>query len=146
MLVLTKPKEPGLGTHLRPACLKSLKRKAQPTSGPRVFAFPGVPNSPGLAFGERLFFAVITKALTDALTPRQTTAFNVWDSPRVKAILEQSEDAPIDLSGLTEEERDALAREAKGMWADHPYIKDSVEWVRELRGSNFLPCQSVTPK
>ena len=57
----------------------------------------------------------------------------LWDSPRVKAILEQPEGTPIDISKLTEEEIDALAREAKGMWADHPEIKDSVEWVRELR-------------
>ena len=51
----------------------------------------------------------------------------------MKAILERPEGTPIDLSTLTEEERDALAREAKGMWADHPDIKDSVEWVRGLR-------------
>ena len=57
----------------------------------------------------------------------------VWDSPRVKAILEQPEGTPIDISGLTQEEVDALFKEAKGMWADHPEIKDSVEWVRELR-------------
>ena len=57
----------------------------------------------------------------------------LWDSPRVKAILERPPGAPIDLSGLTEEERDALLAEAKGMWADHPDIKDSVKWVRELR-------------
>ncbi len=61
----------------------------------------------------------------------------VWDSPRVKAILEQPEGTPIDLSALTEDERDELARDAKGMWADHPYIKDSVEWVRDLRKSLF---------
>ena len=57
----------------------------------------------------------------------------VWDSPRVKAILERPEGTPIDLSGLTQEERDALFIDAKGMWADHPDIKDSVEWVRQLR-------------
>lgn len=57
----------------------------------------------------------------------------VWDSPRVKAILERPVGTPIDLSSLTEEERHALAREAKGMWADHPEITDSVKWVRELR-------------
>lgn len=51
--------------------------------------------------------------------------------------MEQPEDSPIDLSQLTEEEIDALAREAKGIWADHPYIKDSVEWVRELRKGLF---------
>ena len=57
----------------------------------------------------------------------------VWDSPRVKAILERPAGTPIDLSGLREEERHALAREAKGMWVDHPEITDSVEWVRGLR-------------
>ena len=57
----------------------------------------------------------------------------VWDSPRVKAILERPEGTPIDLSGLTQEERAALFREARGMWSDHPYIRDSVEWVRGLR-------------
>ena len=66
-----------------------------------------------------------------------TNRASIWDSPRVKAILEQPEDAPIDLSGLTQEEINALALDAKGMWADHPYIKDSVEWVRELRKSLF---------
>ena len=60
---------------------------------------------------------------------------SVWDSPRVKAILDRPEGTPIDLSGLTQDERDTLAREARGMWADHPFIKDSVEWVRELRRS-----------
>ena len=49
--------------------------------------------------------------------------------------MERPAGAPIDLSGLSEEEIDSLAREAKGMWADHPFIKDSVEWVRELRRS-----------
>jgi hypothetical protein len=57
----------------------------------------------------------------------------VWDSPRVKAILERPEGTPIDISGLTQAEIDALAREARGMWADHPEIKDSVKWVRGLR-------------
>lgn len=57
----------------------------------------------------------------------------VWDSPRVKAILERPAGTPIDLSGLHEEERHALAREARGMWSDHPEISDSVKWVRELR-------------
>ena len=57
----------------------------------------------------------------------------VWDSPRVKAILERPEGTPIDISELTQEEIDALFKEAKGMWADHPEIKDSVQWVRELR-------------
>jgi hypothetical protein len=57
----------------------------------------------------------------------------VWDSPRVKAILERPEGTPIDISGLTPEEIDALAREARGMWADHPFIKDSVKWVRQVR-------------
>jgi len=33
---------------------------------------------------------------------------------------------------LTEEDRNALAREAKGMWAGHPEVTDSVRWVREL--------------
>jgi hypothetical protein len=51
--------------------------------------------------------------------------------------LEQPEDSPIDLSQLTEEEIDFLAQEAQGMWIDHPYIKDSVEWVRELRRGLF---------
>jgi hypothetical protein len=27
----------------------------------------------------------------------------------------------------------SLAREAAGIWSDHPDIKDSVEWVRNLR-------------
>ena len=40
---------------------------------------------------------------------------------------------PIDLSGLTQPEHDALLADAKGMWADHPDIKDPVKWVRELR-------------
>ena len=62
----------------------------------------------------------------------KVSAFDVWDSPRVKAILERPEGTPIDLSTLTEEERDALAREAQGMWADHPEITDSAQWVREL--------------
>jgi hypothetical protein len=61
----------------------------------------------------------------------------VWDSPRVKAILEQPEGTPIDISKLTEEEVDALAREAKGMWADHLFIKDLVKWVRGLRKGLF---------
>lgn len=67
----------------------------------------------------------------------ETNRSSIWDSPRVKAILEQPDDAPIDLSQLTKEEIDALARDAKGMWADHPYIKDSVEWVRDLRKGLF---------
>ena len=57
----------------------------------------------------------------------------VWESPRVKAILERPEGTPIDLSGLTGEEVTALFIQAKGMWSDHPEIKDSVKWVRELR-------------
>ena len=64
--------------------------------------------------------------------PSSVDPLTVWESPRVKAILERPEGTPIDLSGLTQDERDALAREAKGMWADHPFIKDSVEWVRGL--------------
>lgn len=63
----------------------------------------------------------------------QKDTYWVWHSPRVKAILERPKATPIDLSGLTKKERDALFREAKGMWADHPEIKDSVEWVRGLR-------------
>ena len=57
----------------------------------------------------------------------------VWESPSVKAILKRPEGTPIDLSGLTDEEVAALFIEAKGMWSDHPEIKDSVKWVRELR-------------
>jgi len=68
---------------------------------------------------------------------RRTDSSWVWDSPRVKAILERPEGTPLDISGLTDEERETLAREAKGMWADHPYIKDSVKWVRELRRSLY---------
>lgn len=71
------------------------------------------------------------------MTNRPKNRPSIWDSPRVKAILNRPEGAPIDLSGLTEEERDALFKEAKGMWADHPEIKDSVEWVRELRRSLY---------
>jgi hypothetical protein len=59
----------------------------------------------------------------------------VWKSPRVQAILEQPMGAPIDISRLTQEKVDALAGEAKGMWADHPEIKDSVEWTRGLRSN-----------
>lgn len=65
------------------------------------------------------------------------TGSPIWDSLRVKAILERPEGTPIDLSELTEDESDTLAREAKGMWADHPFIKDSVEWVRALRMGLF---------
>ncbi|GEM_PF-4533370 len=36
--------------------------------------------------------------------------------------------APVD-----EETNQALAREAQGMWKDHPDIKDSVSWVRAIR-------------
>lgn len=68
----------------------------------------------------------------DMPEPSSVDPLTVWESPRVKAILERPEGTPIDLSGLTQDERDALAREAKGMWADHPFIKDSVEWVRGL--------------
>ncbi len=57
----------------------------------------------------------------------------VWESPRVKAILERPEDTPIDISGLTDAEVNYLFLEAKGMWTDHPEISDSVKWVRELR-------------
>ncbi|MFQ6028756.1 MAG: hypothetical protein ACE5Q6_14835 [Dehalococcoidia bacterium] len=57
----------------------------------------------------------------------------VWESPRVKAILEQPEGTPIDTSILPKEEIAALAQEASGTWVDHPDIKDSVEWVRSLR-------------
>ncbi len=63
----------------------------------------------------------------------RTDPGTIWDSPRVKAILERPAGTPIDLSGLHEEERHALARAAQGMWADHPEITDSVKWVRELR-------------
>jgi hypothetical protein len=62
---------------------------------------------------------------------------NISDSPRVKAILEQTEGTPLDLSNLTEEEIKALARGTRGMWADHPEIKDSVEWVRDLREGRY---------
>ena len=67
------------------------------------------------------------------MTNRPKNRPSIWDSPRVKAILERPKGTPIDVSGLTEKERDALFREAASMWADHPEIKDSVEWVRELR-------------
>ena len=56
----------------------------------------------------------------------------VWESPRVKAILERPEGTPIDLSGLTPEERDALFEGARGMWVDHSEITDPVGWVRGL--------------
>ena len=57
----------------------------------------------------------------------------VWESPRVKAILERPEGTPIDISGLTEAEVNDLFLEAKGMWTNHPEIKDSVKWIRGLR-------------
>lgn len=62
-----------------------------------------------------------------------TTSSNIWDSPRIIAILERPKGTPIDLSELTKAERDAILEDAKGIWADHPDIKDSVTWVRELR-------------
>lgn len=73
------------------------------------------------------------RQLGDLMATHSTKPSWVWDSPRVKAILERPEGTPIDLSGLTQEERDALFEDARGMWADHPEITDSVEWVRGLR-------------
>jgi hypothetical protein len=87
--------------------------------------------------GEELLFAVISRALAESLKVQLPDSSKVWDSPRVKAILEQPEDLPIHLSQLTKEEIDFLAQEARGMWIDHPYIKDSVEWIRELRRGLF---------
>ena len=55
-----------------------------------------------------------------------------WQLPRARAILERPEDTPIDISKLTDAEVNALFLEAKGMWADHPEIKDPVKWVTEL--------------
>ena len=89
----------------------------------------------------RHWAAISLKALGSVVSSDVSTAPSIWNSPRVKEILERPAGAPIDLSGLTEEERDTLAREAKGMWADHPEITDSVQWVRGLRQglSKILP-------
>ena len=46
----------------------------------------------------------------------------------------QAEIRALDLSGKSREEIIALAKEAEGMWSDHPDIKDSVSWVRAIRG------------
>ena len=61
------------------------------------------------------------------------TNSGVWESPRVRAILEQPMGTAIDLSVLTEKEREQLLSDARGMWADHTEIKDSVKWVRRMR-------------
>ena len=66
-------------------------------------------------------------------TAVHTGLLQIWSSPRIKAILERPEGSPIDLSGLTEEERGTLVESAKGMWADHTEITDSVQWVRTFR-------------
>ena len=50
-----------------------------------------------------------------------------------KTIVEQPQGTTVDLSSLNQEEIDGLARDSRGMWRDHPLIKDSVEWVREIR-------------
>jgi len=50
-----------------------------------------------------------------------------------KTILEQPQGTTVDLSSLSQEEIDALARDSRGMWRDHPLIKNSVEWVRQIR-------------
>ena len=48
----------------------------------------------------------------------------VWESPRVKAILDRPEGTPIDISGLTDAEVNDLFLEARGMWTDHPEIRE----------------------
>ena len=79
----------------------------------------------------------------DTRAAKTTAKSKIWDSPRVKAILNRAQGTPIDLSGLTEAERGTLAREAKGMWADHPEVTDSVTWVKELwTGRSFEPLES----
>lgn len=78
----------------------------------------------------------VTNALGSAgepLTSECTQERGIWDSPRVKAILNRPTGTLIDLSDLNEEEIEALIGEAKGMWADHSEITDSVQWVRGLR-------------
>ncbi|MSQ06714.1 MAG: hypothetical protein EXR54_00400 [Dehalococcoidia bacterium] len=83
------------------------------------------------------FLAEIISNIAKGLTKKENEAFKessaVWDSPRVKAILAHPEGAPMDISELTPGEIDALAREARGMWEDHPFVKDSVKWVRQIR-------------
>lgn len=90
-------------------------------------------HDPRSLLAHQLLTDELVRALTNGLLTGRPEPSWVWDSPRVKAILERPEGTPIDLSQLTEEEKDALAQGAKGMWADHPYIKDSVDWVRGLR-------------
>lgn len=50
-----------------------------------------------------------------------------------KTILEQPQGTVVDLSSLSQEEIDTLARDSMGMWRDHPLIKNSVGWVSQLR-------------
>ena len=61
------------------------------------------------------------------------TATTSGASLEVKTIWEQPQGTTVDLSSLSQEEIDALARDSRGMWKDHPLIKNSVEWVRQIR-------------
>ena len=67
------------------------------------------------------------------MTELNQDSSKVWESPRVKAIVERPEGTPLDISGLTDAEVNCLFLEARGMWTDHPEIRDSVKWVREIR-------------
>ena len=49
--------------------------------------------------------------------------------------LEEKNETKLAIDELTQEEIYDLARNAAGIWKDHPQIKDSVEWVRMLRES-----------
>lgn len=57
----------------------------------------------------------------------------LWNSPVVKTILSLPEGDAVEFAELTPDEINALSEDAKGVWSDHPDIRDSVEWVRELR-------------
>ncbi len=72
-----------------------------------------------------------------AKTKERDTSW-VWKSPRVKKLMAQPFGSPVDFSGLTEEERLALAWESLGMWADRKDMEDSVMWVRKLRRGRKL--------
>lgn len=133
MVTRTNPKEHRRGPLWKSRCGSS-RRGVVLTSG---LSAPTTSPKVRLALREELFFAVISAALTQVFIDAQISPESVWDSPRVKAILEQPGDAPIDLSQLTVEEINALARGAKGIWAEHPDIGDSVEWVRSLRENVF---------
>ena len=123
-------KDPGETKEARGAAVTALGRLGDSRAVEHLIAALSDPND---TESVRTAIVEALERFGDPIAAKLTKVPPIWDSPRVKAVLERPAGTPIDLSGLSEEEIDALVKEAKEMWADHQGIADAVQWVRALR-------------